>query len=109
VPKETGKALSLLQENLAAIEEEISSLESRLNDLYALKQQILHKLHQIGMNSFEEGERKILYTIVEESPGSIAELSNITGEKESNLKDLITVMRSKVGKDNAQLLFRNLK
>jgi predicted transcriptional regulator len=61
------------------------------------------------MNSFEEGERKILYTIVEESPGSIAELSNITGEKESNLKDLITVMRSKVGKDNAQLLFRNLK
>ena len=109
VPKETGKALSLLQENLAAIEEEISSLESRLNDLYALKQQILHKLHQIGMNSFEEDERKILYTIVEESPGSIAELSNITEEKESNLKDLITAMRSKVGKDNAQLLFRNLK
>lgn len=64
VPKETGKALSLLQENLADIEEEISSLESRLNDLYAPKQQILHKLHQIGMNSFEEGERKILYTIV---------------------------------------------
>jgi ArsR family transcriptional regulator len=109
VPKETGKALSLLQENLADIEEEISSLESRLNDLYAPKQQILHKLHQIGMNSFEEGERKILYTIVEESPGSIAELSNITEEKESNLKDLITAMRSKVGKDNAQLLFRNLK
>ena len=61
------------------------------------------------MDSFEEGERKILYTIVQESPGSIAELSSITGEKEANLKDLIRVMKSKIDKENAQLLFGNLK
>lgn len=108
-PEEAGKALSSFQENLADIEDEISALESRLNDLYALKQQILHRLHQIGMEIFEEDERKILYTIVEESPSSIAELSELTGEKESNLKDLITAMKGKVDRDNAQLLFGSLK
>jgi predicted transcriptional regulator len=109
IPEQAGEALSSLQENLADIEEEISSLEARLNDLYALKQQILRRLHEIGMKSFEDDERRILYTIVEESPTSIAELSNITGRKESNLKDLIKTMKSKVDKDNAQLLFGNLK
>ncbi len=109
MPEESGHVLSSLQENLSDIEEEIAILESRLNDLHALKQQILRKLHQIGMDSFEEDERKILYTIVQESPGSIAELSSITGEKEANLKDLIRVMKSKIDKENAQLLFGNLK
>lgn len=109
IPEQTAEALSSLQENLADIEEEISSLEARLNDLHALKQQILRRLHEIGMKSFEEDERRILYMIVEESPASIAELSNITGEKESNLKDLIKGMKSKMDRDNAQLLFGNLK
>ena len=108
IPEGTGEALSLLQENLIDVENEISHLESRLNDLYALKQRILRRLHQIGMDAFEDYERKILYMIVEESPSSIGELSNITGEKESNLKGLLTGMRNKVNKDDAQLLFGKL-
>ena len=104
-----GDALSSLQENLADIEGEISALQSRLNDLYALKQLILHRLHEIGMDNFEEEERKILYKIMEDSPRSIAELSGMIGEKESNLKDLITGMKSKIDKGNAQLLFGNMK
>jgi ArsR family transcriptional regulator len=109
MPDESGEALSLLQENLAKIEEEISALESRLNDLHALRQIVLSKLHKIGMTIFRENERRILYKIVEESPRSIAELSGLVGEKESNLKDLITEMRSKIDKDSAQILFGNLK
>ena len=109
IPKEAGEALSLLQENRAAIEGEISALESRLNDLYALRQLVLSKLHEIGMTSFEENERRILYKIVEESPSSIAELSDLMGERESNLKGLIREMRSKVDKDSAHILFGNLK
>lgn len=109
IPEEAAQALSSLQENLADVDEEISSLESRLNDLYALKQQILHKLHQIGMDTFEADERRVLYTIVEESPASLEELADITGEKESDLKDLITAMKTKFGEENTHLLFANLK
>ena len=109
MPEETGEALSLLQENLNKIEEQISAQEFRLNDLYALRQMVLSKLHKIGMTSFKENERRLLYKIVEESPRSIAQLSDLVDEKESNLKDLIREMRSKVDKDSAQLLFGNLK
>lgn len=109
MPEEAGEALSLLQENLTKIEEQVSVMESRLNDLYALRQVVLSKLHKIGMTSFKENERRLLYKIVEESPKSIAELSDLVDEKESNLKGLIREMRSKVDKDSAQLLFGNLK
>jgi len=109
IPKETGEALSLLQENLSSIEDEISIQESRLNDLYALRQLIISKLHKIGMASFEENERRLLYKIVEESPRSIAELSNLLDEKESHLNDILKGMRGKVNKDSAQVLFGNLK
>lgn len=108
-PEEMGSALYSLQENLSGVEEEISALEGRLNDLYSLKQQILRRLHKIGANNFEEDERKILYAIVEASPMSIADLSDMVGEKESSLKDILKVMKNKMGKDNAQLLFGKLK
>lgn len=109
MPKDAGAALSSLQENIAAVEEEISALESRLNDLYSLKQQLRHRLHKIGMNSFKEDERRVLYKIVEESPESIAELSKIMGERESSLENLITEMTYKIDKDIVQLLFKKLK
>lgn len=109
IPEDALQALSTLQDNLADIDEEISGLESRLNDLYALKQQIMHKLHQIGMDRFEQDERKILYAIVEESPRSIEELSDFTGERESDLKDLIAAMKTKLGKEEKHVLFANLK
>lgn len=109
ISEEAGGALSLLQENLAKIEQEIEALESRLNDLYALRQLILSKLHKIGMASFEEDERRVLYRIVEESPTSISELSEMLSEKESDLKNLIREMKEKMDKDSAQILFRNLK
>ncbi|MDQ3909324.1 MAG: helix-turn-helix domain-containing protein [Thermoproteota archaeon] len=108
IPKDMGIALSLLQENLAGIEQEISKLESRLNDLRALKQLILHKLHKIGMDSFENDERKVLYKIVVDPPHSVAELSDLIDEKESSLRDIITSIRGKMDKEGAQLLFRDL-
>lgn len=104
MPEDAGEALASLQENLPDIEAEISSLESRLNDLHALKQLILSKLHKIGINSFEEDERKILYKIVTESPSSIAELSDMMGEKESSLKTTVDKMLNKMNKDNAKIL-----
>ncbi len=109
IPEEAGEALSLLQKNLAEIQEEILTLESRLIDLHALKQVVLRKLHEIGMDSFEAEERRVLYKIIEQSPRSIAELSNMMEEKESNMKGLIKEMKGKMGKDDARLLFGRLK
>ncbi|AIF82436.1 putative transcriptional regulator [Candidatus Nitrososphaera evergladensis SR1] len=104
MPEDAGEALASLQESLSDIEAEMSALESRLSDLRALKQLILSKLHKIGINSFEEDERKILYKIVTESPSSIAELSEMMDEKESRLKTTISAMRNKMNKDNAKTL-----
>jgi len=107
--EEMGSALHSLQENLSDIEEEIVALETRLNDLHSLRQQILRRLHKIGVDSFEEDERKILYAIVEESPMSISDLSDVVGKKESSLKDIIMVMKNKMDKRDAELLFGKLK
>lgn len=101
---DTGQILSSLQENMADIEDEISNLESRLNDLRALKQLILHKLHEIGQDIFEEDERKVLYRIIEESPKSVAELSDLINKKESSLKTIMAGMREKMDKDSAKTL-----
>lgn len=108
-PNEAWPALSSFQENLVDVNKEISALESRLNDLYSLKQQILHRLHRIGTDNFTEEERRILYSIVEESPRSIADLSDIMDEKEFSLKAVIKIMKSKMDEDNARLLFDNLQ
>jgi ArsR family transcriptional regulator len=108
MPKDAGIALSSLQQSLSDIEAEMSTLESRLNDLRALKQLILGRLHKIGMSSFKEDERKILYKIVTESPSSMAELSDLMGEKESRLKTTMRGMRDKMDRDSAEILF-NLK
>jgi len=104
IPEDAGGALSLLQKSLSDIDAEMSTLESRLNDLRALKQLILARLHDIGMESFEEDERKILYKIVTESPSSLEELSDMTGKKESSLKTTIRGMKSKIDKDSAKIL-----
>jgi ArsR family transcriptional regulator len=104
MPTDAGLVLSSLQENLTDIEEEISSLESRLNDLRALKQLILYRLHEIGKEVFDEDERKILYKIIEESPRSVAELSNMVGEKQSHLRAIITGMKSKMDRGSAKAL-----
>ena len=105
MPEDVGEALSSLQQSLSAIEAEMSTLESRLNDLRALKQLILERLHKIGMSSFEEDERKILYKIVIESPSSMAELSYLIGEKESRLKTTMRGMREKMDRNSAEILF----
>ncbi|AIC16424.1 ArsR/SmtB family transcription factor [Nitrososphaera viennensis] len=104
MPEDAGEALASLKASLSNIETEMSNLESRLNDLRALKQLILNKLHKIGMEGFEEDERKILYMIVKESPSSIAELSDMMDEKESDLKTILSGMRKKMNNDSAKVL-----
>src|SRR5919112_1655266 len=85
-----GESLQRLQANLVNIEKEITNLDSRLNDLRALKQLIVHRLHKIARDNFEEEfERKILHTIMDEAPKSISELANKLNEKPSHIRNIL--------------------
>ena len=61
------------------------------------------------MDSFDSGERKVLYKILMDSPRSVSELSDLIDKKESSLRSIITSMKSKMDKEAAQLLFKHLK
>jgi ArsR family transcriptional regulator len=92
-----GKTLNQLQNNLIRIEKEISNLDSRLNDLRALKQLIVNRLHKIAKDNFEEElERRILHTIIGESPKSVSELANRLNEKPSRIKITLNGMNKKI-------------
>jgi ArsR family transcriptional regulator len=96
-----GKTLNQLQNNLIRIEKEISNLDSRLNDLRALKQLIVNRLHKIAKDNFEEElERRILHTIIGESPKSISELASKLNEKPSRIRNAINEMNKKIYKNN---------
>ena len=99
-----GKTLNQLQNNLIGIEKEIANLDSRLNDLRALKQLIVNRLHKIAKDNFEEElERRILHTIIGESPKSVSELANKLNEKPSRIKNTLNGMNKKIRKsDNKQ-------
>jgi ArsR family transcriptional regulator len=99
-----GESLKRLQANLSNIEKEISTLDSRLNDLRALKQLIVRRLHRIAKDNFEEEfERKILHTIIEEAPQSISELANKVNEKPSHVRSTLHSMNKKLyGKEYEQ-------
>jgi ArsR family transcriptional regulator len=122
-PRRTGKALTHLQSNLTDIEDEISNLESRLNDLRALKQLTLEQLHQIGRESFEGHlERELLYNIVEDrgrrkkerneekefNRKRISRLAETLNENESHIKDAMVRIANKLEKNTAKILFGDL-
>ena len=92
-----GETLKGLQANLANIDKEITNLDSRLNDLRALKQLIVHRLHKIAKDNFEEEfERKILHTIMDEAPKSISELANKLNEKPPYISKTLNKMNNKL-------------
>jgi ArsR family transcriptional regulator len=96
-------ALPNLQETLVAIDKEAEALEQRLNDLRALRQLVLKRLHEIGMDKFEQDERRVLYKIVEKSPENIAELSDLVDRQESDVRAIVSKMDKKVEIDSRPL------
>ena len=110
--EDDGETLNQLQSNLTKIEMEISNLDSRLNDLRALKQLIVSRLHKIAKDNFEEEfERKILHTIAGESPKSVSELANRLNEKQSNVTKTLHRMNKKLYKsgNGQKILFSGIR
>jgi ArsR family transcriptional regulator len=109
----TGQGLIHLQTDLTNIENQISNLELRLNELRSLKQLALRRIHEIGKNNFEHLERKVLNTTIAvaaaSSPKSISKIAAILDENESNVRRAVAGICDKLDTVSAKKLFGELK
>lgn len=104
-----------LQQNLEDTEEQILHLESRLNDLRALKQAIIKKMHGIEKENFDDIERRLICSIMEgpmcrkEEQLTISELAEILDKNERTIKNALSRITDKleIG-SNIYELFKNL-
>jgi ArsR family transcriptional regulator len=104
-----------LQQNLEDTEGQILHLESRLNDLRALKQSILKKIHDIEKENFDDIERRLICSIMEgpmcrnEEQLTISELAEILDKNEKTIRNALSRITDKleIG-SNIYELFKNL-
>jgi predicted transcriptional regulator len=110
-----GQFLLLLQQNLDGVEEQILHLETRLNDLRALKQSIIKRIHETEKVNFDEVERRLMCLIMEETIPqkenkiTVSELAEILDLKERTIKNVLARITDKLGtKSNINELFKNV-
>jgi ArsR family transcriptional regulator len=104
-----------LQQNLEDTEGQILHLESRLNDLRALKQSILKKIHDIEKENFDDIERRLICSIMEgpmcrkEEQLTISELAEILDKNEKTIRNALSRITDKleIG-SNIYEVFKNL-
>jgi ArsR family transcriptional regulator len=107
--------LLMLQQNLEDTEEQILHLESRLNDLRALKQAIIKKIHDIEKENFDDIERRLICSVMEgpmcrkEEQLTISELAEILDKNEKTIRNALSRITDKleIG-SNIYELFKNL-
>ena len=128
-PNDTSDALVHMQSSLVDIDDEISSLEFRLDDLRALRQLILKQLHQIGRDTFEGYlEREVLYDIVEQRRGrvqkvrerekivigkksgrrTVQEIAKSLNENEYTIKESVAKIKRKLEGNTTEILLGNI-
>src|ERR687892_2830884 len=97
-----GQILSKLQKNLEDTEEQILHLESRINDLRALKQAIIKKIHDIEKENFDDLERRLICSIMEgpmcrkEKQLTISELAEILDKNEKTIRNALSRITDKL-------------
>ena len=104
-----------LQQNLEDTEGQILHLESRLNDLRALKQAIIKKIHDIEKENFDDVERRLICCIMEgpmcrkEEQLTISELAEILDKNEKTIRNALSRITNKleIGSSIYEL-FKNL-
>ena len=91
-----GQILSKLQKNLEDTEGQILHLESRLNDLRALKQAIIKKMHDIEKDNFDDIERRLMRLLLEgpmhlnEENLTISDLAEILDKNERTIRNALS-------------------
>ena len=111
-----GQILSKLQKNLEDTEEQILHLESRINDLRALKQAIIKKMHDIEKENFDDVERRVMCLLLEglihqneEEQSTVSELAEMLDKNEKTIKAAISGITAKLETgSNIYELFKNL-
>jgi predicted transcriptional regulator len=110
-----GQILSKLQKNLEDTEGQILHLESRLNDLRALKQAIIKRMHDIEKENFDDIERRLMCLLLEgpmhqnEEPLTISELAEILDKNERTIKNAMSRITNKLENSGGIYnLFKNI-
>src|SRR5918996_4715272 len=95
--------LSKLQKNLGDTEEQILHLESRLNDLRALKQAIIKKMHYIEKENFNDDlERRLMCLLLEgpkdqnDKQSTVSELAEILDKNERIIRNALSRITDKL-------------
>jgi ArsR family transcriptional regulator len=109
-----GQLLTHLQTDLTNIQNEMSDLELRLNELRSLKQLTLRRIHEIGKDNFGHLERKVLNSIIaiasaEGSPKSVSKIAAVLNENESNVRNAVAGICNRLDNKSAKELFGELK
>ena len=110
-----GQILSKLQRNLEDTEGQIIHLESRLNDLRALKQAIIKRMHDIEKENFDDIERRLMCLLLEgpmhqdEEHLTISELAEILDKNERTIKNAMSRITDKLENGSSIYeLFKNI-
>ena len=110
-----GQILSKLQKNLEDTEGQILHLESRLNDLRALKQSIIKMMHDIEKENFDDIERRLMCLLLEgpmhlnEEKLTISELAEILDKNERTIKNAMSRITDKLENGSSIYeLFKNI-
>jgi ArsR family transcriptional regulator len=111
-----SQVLSKLQQNLVDTDEQIIYLESRLNDLRALKQAVIKKIHDLEKENFDDVQRRLMCLIMEEpiykkgEQLTIQELAEMLDKNEKAIRNALSGIIHKLesGSDIHEL-FENLR
>lgn len=107
----SGLLLDLFKNTLNEIEKEISEHESKINDLHALRQMILHDIHKIGKDNFEFSERQLIYSFIDKYTASsfcVDELIDIFHKKEIDFENLVENLLTNRFKEDKTSIFEDV-
>lgn len=101
-------ALGALRNRLEEIDHEIENLQMEINNLRAMRQALLQKIHEIGRTNFAHVERKILYKMMREKPTSVTQLSQMINEDKSEVRSGLKGLQSKLDKGKMRTIVEEL-
>ena len=108
ISEDPSIALGTLRKYLTEIDNDIQNLQHEINNLKAIRQTLLQKVHQIGQDNFVHLERKIIYKMMRENPTSVTELSHMISENKSEVLNALRGLHDKMDRGTMKTLVNEL-
>ncbi len=105
ISSDPSLGLETIKNHLKEVDEEITNLQTEIDNLKEVRQALLHKMHQIGRDNLTFLERKIAYEMMRKDSSPIADLSKMTGENKAQVREALTGLQDKIGNRNMKTLF----